>query len=325
MEKKCKSMRMRFSDYKDNKLDGIESANLELHLQQCGLCRGEWGKFKKSVEAVRNLPHMEAPGELAESVLCELGLAETGASGVFRAYSRSIAVAASLLIVFTVTLLIYRGHRLSVPQRVWESEPASDKGEDSREIADESVDKMSERDRREAPSVAGTLAPLMRGGAAVSDVPGYGDDFAGRRPRSGEEPVGQVWLAEVSAPEAPVEIADVLRSFGAENITLSAGTGEKSETLGLNFDLDPEVWGKLLARLKREYGIRSAVLPEDVRKTEVREDEAVLRAIPDEAGEITATRSKIARKPQYERVLESEEEQEKRPPVVNITIRFGKK
>ena len=59
----CHDATTRFSDLRDGRLSGVESAELEGHLTICPACRTEWAHFQETIEALRGMtPVAPSPG-----------------------------------------------------------------------------------------------------------------------------------------------------------------------------------------------------------------------------------------------------------------------
>ena len=68
----CDQVREGFSDLMDGFLDQETALDLESHLEHCAHCAREWGRFRRTVDAVRGLPQRAAPPGFAGEVRARL-------------------------------------------------------------------------------------------------------------------------------------------------------------------------------------------------------------------------------------------------------------
>jgi anti-sigma factor RsiW len=74
----CAWVQDRLSPYLDDDLEAEESRALGAHLERCGECAGRWRSLRASVQVLRALPHLAAPGSVAARVLDRIELESRG-------------------------------------------------------------------------------------------------------------------------------------------------------------------------------------------------------------------------------------------------------
>lgn len=60
----CSSMRVRFSEYLDGRLTGVEMQNIAGHLRECGACANEWDSLRNAQTALASLGPVPEPKDL---------------------------------------------------------------------------------------------------------------------------------------------------------------------------------------------------------------------------------------------------------------------
>lgn len=107
---KCDDVRDLMSERVDGCLDAAGGARLEEHLAGCPACRREMADLEKAVAAVRGLPAVNAPHNLAERVRIRLPRRGWTFTEIVNLPQTRLAFAAGLIVIVTVW-----GLRLSTP------------------------------------------------------------------------------------------------------------------------------------------------------------------------------------------------------------------
>lgn len=108
----CHDATARFSDLRDGRLSGVESAELEGHLTICPACRTEWAHFQETIEALRGMtPVAPSPG-FAARVRAQIEAPPWHrrlARWLFIPWQVKVPLAAAALVLLAVgTVSIYR-------------------------------------------------------------------------------------------------------------------------------------------------------------------------------------------------------------------------
>ncbi|MCM8765187.1 MAG: zf-HC2 domain-containing protein [Candidatus Omnitrophica bacterium] len=98
----CKQVQKLLSGYIDRAVSEIQEREIVLHLESCKTCQREFEQLKKTMEMVRNLSPVSAPGGFAESVMEKIHQKQA-TTGKLRFWLAGIACAEIVAVV-----LIYR-------------------------------------------------------------------------------------------------------------------------------------------------------------------------------------------------------------------------
>ncbi len=268
MKKDCRSIQNKLSEYLDDVLPTEEKTEIHRHLQDCALCSRELAELETTVNAVRRLPAMTAPGGLNKKVFSELLKSEDrrDTPKIISLLPKITAAAACFMLIFSAFLYLNLRRTTDIAERrraqMALMEEAIDRDTEEAEVAEDALP-VSEtlfedtvRMSRPAPEKA-----ERRAEPHVDEIPGrdavrgkilHSFDDAGE---TADEENTDIQYVHVDSPpdwEALSRLIDMLQPVDAKNITVDFKT--KKPHLEVQLELDAENLIKYYSLLQDEYG-----------------------------------------------------------------------